>query len=105
MIPHSEQKWFHVIQRVWINQLSIIEPQTNPKVIHKNWEPGHYGNDSHRSPKLIPVNITTLVIYSKKTDPELLPVMIVQELVHFFTFVGSDDLVRTPIDVSLAKAS
>ena len=52
--PHSLKERNDIVDGIWRDQLSVVEPETNPQVIHENRKPDHHGGNAPRPPKLIP---------------------------------------------------
>lgn len=54
MHPHSLEERNDIVGRTWYHELPIVEPETNPQVVHQNREPDHHCGDAPRTAKFIP---------------------------------------------------
>lgn len=53
VLGHSQKERLDVDQRLGTDQLSIIEPEADPEVIHKQREKSHHERDANGATKLI----------------------------------------------------
>ena len=53
MLPHTPEEGLNVIDRGGVDELAVIEHETDPEVIHEDWEAGHDGDHTPWSTKLI----------------------------------------------------
>ena len=53
MLGHSQEERFDIIQRPGMNELSIVEPEADPEVIHKQREKSHHESDANGATKLV----------------------------------------------------
>lgn len=56
MLPHTAEERRNVIDRVRGDELTIVEHETNPEVVHENWKSGHNCQNAPWPTKLIPKN-------------------------------------------------
>jgi hypothetical protein len=55
VFPHSEQERLNVVRGSGVDELSVIKPKTNPKVVHEDGESCHNSHDTPWSTKLIAI--------------------------------------------------
>jgi hypothetical protein len=53
MLAHSQEERLNIIQRLGMNQLSVVEPEADPEVVHKQWEKSHHKSDANGTTKLV----------------------------------------------------
>jgi len=53
MGPHLHQERLYAIDRSWVYELPIIEPDADPQIVHKSREAEHHRGNSPRSAKFI----------------------------------------------------
>ena len=54
MTPHTCKERVDVAERVGVNELPVVKPETYPKVIHKDREAGHNRDYTPWSSEFIP---------------------------------------------------
>lgn len=55
MCPHCPQEWNNIVHRGRMHKFSIVEPQTNPQVVHQDGETSDNGSNSPWTTELIPI--------------------------------------------------
>ena len=53
VLGHSQEERLDIIQRVGMNELPVVEPETDPEVIHEQREKSHHKGDANGATKLI----------------------------------------------------
>lgn len=53
MPPHSSEKWNNVAQAIRVHESTVIEPKTDPEIIHKRREDRDHNRHANRPTKLI----------------------------------------------------
>jgi hypothetical protein len=53
MVPHAKKKGLYIIHRFWEDQLAVVEPQTDPEIIHQDREARHNGDNAPGPAKFI----------------------------------------------------
>lgn len=84
MVPHTKNKGTKVVHRRRVNELTIIKPQTNPKVVHQHGEEQHHCSNAPWTTKFV---ATKCLIFGKSWRVKAcLLLMFIHELVLFFAF-------------------
>ena len=60
MFPHSVEEWNNIVEGGGMNKLTVIKYQTNPEVVHEDWETGHDRHDAPWSSELIPCTVVVV---------------------------------------------
>jgi len=53
VLGHSQEERLYIIQRLGMNELSIIEPEADPEIIHEQREKSHHEGDANGAAKFI----------------------------------------------------
>jgi len=53
VLGHSGKERFDIIQRLGMDELPIVEPEADPKVVHEQREKTHHEGDANGATKLI----------------------------------------------------
>lgn len=70
--PHLLEERLDTIDRLWVYDLAVIEPETDPEVIHEHGEPSHHRCHTPWSTELIPRNdINNALLRSIHSDMKL----------------------------------
>lgn len=62
MLPHATKEGLEVVYRGGPDQLTIIEPQTNPKVVHEDREASHDGHDAPWATKFVALTLQLTIV-------------------------------------------
>lgn len=53
VLSHSQEERVDIIHRLGMDELSIVEPQADPEVIHEQREKSHHEGDANGATKFI----------------------------------------------------
>lgn len=80
--PHATEKWLNVADRARADELAIVEPETDPQIVHEHRKPKYHRRHAHRSTKLIPgLNVSGRASGKRGRNIRL---MLVESRVGFF---------------------
>jgi hypothetical protein len=56
VLRHSQAEGLDILQRRGMNELSVVKPEADPEVIHKQREKSHHEGDANGATKFIALN-------------------------------------------------